>query len=348
MRRVVIERPGGYEVLRLQESEPPEPALDEVRVRVRASGVNYADCVIRMGLYASAKAYVGWPITPGFEVAGTVEARGALAQDVPLGAEVIAVTRFGGYASELVVPRAQIFAKPASLSFEEAASIPANFLTAHWALFGLAQVRAGERVLVHSAAGGVGGALAQLGRRAGCHVVGVVGRPEKVEVARGLGCAEVIDASSEDLATRARALSPRGYEVVLDANGASTLATSFALLGAPGRLVVYGFHSMLPKSGETGRPGRPGLLRLARTWLRTPRFDPLAMTGSNRSVLALNLSYLFERRELLEEGMRDALAGFAAGELVPPPIARFALDDVAEAHRALESGRTVGKLVLVP
>ena len=121
-------------------------------------------------------------------------------------------------------------------------------------------------------------------------------RREKIDVARGLGCDAVIDASSEDWIARARVLSPRGYEVVLDANGASTLRASFELLGAPGRLVIYGFHSMLPR----GR-GRPSLTQLARTWLATPRFDPLAMTGTNRSVLALNLSYLFEQRAMVSE-----------------------------------------------
>ncbi|AKF07211.1 zinc-binding dehydrogenase [Sandaracinus amylolyticus] len=342
MKRVVVDRPGGYERLRVEAARDPEPVLDEVRVRVRASGVNYADCVIRMGLYESAKHYVGYPITPGFEVAGTIDAVGSLARDVAIGTEVIAVTRFGGYASHVVVPRAQIFAKPRALSFDEAASIPANFLTAHWALHGLAKVRLGETILVHSAAGGVGGALSQLGRRAGARVIGVVGRREKIDVARGLGCDAVIDASSGDWVARARVLSPRGYEIVLDANGASTLRASFELLCAPGRLVIYGFHSMLPR----GR-GRPSLARLARTWLATPRFDPLAMTGTNRSVLALNLSYLFEQRAILHEGMRDLLVAFERGELVAPPITCFALDDVASAHRALETGATVGKLVLV-
>lgn len=343
MERIVIDRPGGYEALRVEHARAPEPALDEVRVRVRAIGVSYADCIVRMGLYESAKHYAGYPITPGFEVSGVVEARGALAGDVPVGAEVIAVTRFGGYASELVVPIAQVFAKPASLSFEAAAAIPANFLTAHWALHGLAGVRAGETLLVHSAAGGVGGALAQLGRRAGCRVVGVVGRTEKIDSARAQGCDAVIDASREDLLERARALSPLGYDVVLDANGASTLRASFELLAAPGRLVIYGFHSMLPKAR-----GRPRLLQLARTWLATPRFDPLAMTGSNRSVLALNLSYLFERRDLLASAMQDILGALERGELSPPPVTRFALDDAAAAQRALETGTTVGKLVLVP
>jgi NADPH:quinone reductase-like Zn-dependent oxidoreductase len=189
----------------------------------------------------------------------------------------------------------------------------------------------------------VGSALVLLGKRAGCRVVGVVGRTDKVASARALGCDVVIDKTREDLWRAARAAAPTGYDVVLDANGASTLRESYEHLGSPGRLVVYGFHSMLATHG-----GRPNPLRLALSWLRTPRFDPLRMTGENRSVLAFNLSYLFERRELLEHAMRELLTAVADRTLVLPEVHVYGLRDVAEAHRALESGRTVGKLVLVP
>jgi synaptic vesicle membrane protein VAT-1 len=104
---------------------------------------------------------------------------------------------------------------------------------------------------------------------------------------------------------------------------------------------VYGFHSMLPREG-----GRPSWSRLAVDWLRTPRFNPLALTNDNASVLAFNLSYLFERRDVLAEGMARLLAWVEEGRLVAPPVTRYPLEQVADAHRALESGRTVGKLVL--
>jgi NADPH:quinone reductase-like Zn-dependent oxidoreductase len=217
------------------------------------------------------------------------------------------------------------------------------FLTAYYALFELAHPRPGATLLVHSAAGGVGSALVQLGRIAGCRVVGVVGSSHKVETARAMGADVVIDKSREDLWKAAEKASPKGYDVVLDANGVSTLPQSYAHLASPGKLIIYGFHSMMPRKG-----GRPNWLKLAWDWLRTPRYNPLTLTNDNTSVLAFNLSYLFEQREVLSEAMARLLAWAEEGKLVAPPVTRFPLDQVAEAHRAIESGTTVGKLVLVP
>jgi NADPH:quinone reductase-like Zn-dependent oxidoreductase len=347
MRRVVVPRAGGYEKLVVESAPTPTPGAGEVLVETEAIGVNYADCIVRMGLYESAKKYVGWPITPGFEVAGRVLAIGEGVRDVTIGARVIAITRFGGYATHVVVPRDQLFRVPSSFDAQRAAAFPAVFLTAYYALFDLANVRSGARVLVHSAAGGVGGALLQLGKRAGATMVGVVGATNKVDVATKLGAAHVIDKSREDLWRMARRYAPSGYDVVLDANGAETLRESWRHLGSPGKLVVYGFHTMMPRS-ERGRGGRPNWAKLAVDWLRTPRFDPLTMTNENKSVLAFNLSYLFEQKSVFIEAMEKMLSWVDDGSIVAPPITSFALDRVADAHRAIESGTTVGKLVLVP
>ena len=127
-----------------------------MRLAVSHAGVNYADCVVRMGLYKSAKEFVGWPITPGFEVCGTVAAVGDGVDDLAVGDAVIGVSLFDGYSQTLTLSREQVFAVPAGLSPAEAAGVPAVFLTAWFALRELAHVRPGERVLVHSAAGGVG------------------------------------------------------------------------------------------------------------------------------------------------------------------------------------------------
>jgi synaptic vesicle membrane protein VAT-1 len=343
VRKVVIHRPGGHGQLRVEEHPDPRPGAGEVRIEVEACGVNYADCVVRMGLYASAKQYVGWPITPGFEFAGRVAEVGAGVEDLVPGMPVLGVTRFGGYASQVVVPRAQLFLRPRAFSAAQAAGFPTVFLTAYFALFELAHPRPGARVLVHSAAGGVGGALLQLLRILGCTSVGVVGASHKVASARALGADVVIDKSREALWPAAERAAPQGYDVVLDANGVSTLAQSYRHLARPGKLVVYGFHSMLPREG-----GRPRWARLARDWLRTPRFNPLQLTNANASVLAFNLSYLFERRDVLAEGMARLLAWVDEGRLVAPPVTVLPLAQVAEAHRALESGQTVGKLVLTP
>lgn len=342
MNKIVVRRPGGFSALKLQSAPHPIPGPNEVRVATRAIGVNYADCVVRLGLYPSAREYVGWPITPGFEFAGIVEAVGSDVSDLELGARVLGVTRFGAYASHVVVPREQLFAIPERLTFEQAGSLPVAFLTAWYALIELGAVSAGANVLVHSAAGGVGSALCQLARYRGARTLGVVGSAHKVDHARAQGADAVVDKSREALWPAAHAFAPRGFDVVLDANGADTLKRSYRSLAPMGRLVVYGFHTMMSHGGI------PNPFKLFVQYMRTPRFDPMEMVNRNVAVFAFNLSYLFERIDMYQRVMQSLLSAFANGELTPLPIQTFALADAPSAHRQLQSGRTLGKLVLVP
>jgi NADPH:quinone reductase-like Zn-dependent oxidoreductase len=342
-RRIRIDKPGNYDVLRVEAFAIGAPGHDQVLIEVVAIGVNYADGIVRMGLYESAKRLHGYPITPGFEVSGRVLAVGTSVSRFKAGDEVVALTLFDGYGSHLLLNQDRVFAKPASLTFDQAAAIPTVFLTAWFMVHELANTHAGERWLVHSAAGGVGTALAQLGRLAGCEVTGVVGHAGKIGTARAAGCTHVIDKQNEDLWQRAESISPDGFDAVFDANGVSTLGQSYRHLAPTGRLCVFGFASMLPKG--RGIPNWPGL---AWDWLRTPRFNPLDMTRSNRSVIACNLSFLSAQGPRLVRGMEWLLARFASGELSAPPITAYALADAAKAQAALESGRTVGKLILRP
>jgi len=341
MQKIVIHRPGGYERLGIETHSDLVPGPGDVLVAVDAIGVNYADCATRMGLYASAKHYEGYPITPGFEVAGRVSATGEGVEDLDMGTPVIAITRFNAYASQVVVTRDQVFGIPEGLSMCQAAGFSAVGLTAWFALFELAHPRRGENLLVHSAAGGVGSALVQLAKLAGCRVIGVVGTSHKVATVRELGADEIIDKSTQDLWRTALDLSPDGYDIILDANGIPTLGASYRHLASLGRLVVYGFHGMLPRTG-----GRPNRLRLAWNYLRTPCFNPFSMTTRNRSVLAFNLSFLFARKSIFQEGMQQLLNWVVSGRIHPPPITAYPFAKVADAHRDLESGQTIGKLVL--
>lgn len=342
MRRVRIDRPGSHRVLRIEERPDPAPAAGEVLIRVYACGVNFADTLIRRGLYASARRLHGYPITPGFEAAGKVAAVGEGVVDHAPGDAVLALSLFGAYASHLCLPADRVFPIPSGMGLAEAAGIPTVFLTAWYLVHELLHPRPGDRWLVHSAAGGVGSALCQLGRLAGCEVAGVVGAAHKREHALAMGASAVIDRSREDWVRAARALSPEGFAAVFDANGYPTLRQSYDLLAPGGRLLVYGFHQMLPRGGGLN------MLRLLWGWLRTPRFSPLSMTTTNRSVLAANLSFLEAKAPLLREGMLWLLERFARGELFPLPVQALPLEEVARAHRLLESGKTIGKIVLLP
>lgn len=334
MKKIVIEKPGGYERLTLKEAVLPSIKSGELLIETAYSGVNFADCCVRMGVYSSAKEYVGWPIVPGFEVSGTVAAVGEGVSKFKVGDQVIGLTRFFGYASHVALGENFAFPIPKGLSLAEAAAFPAVFLTAYYALFELAHPRPGASVLIHSAAGGVGSALVQLAKLSGCTVTGVVGRSDKRAYVESLGADHVIDKSSEELW--------RGdYDLILDANGIETLNESYNHLKPGGKLVVYGFHTMFTK----GR-GKLNWVKAIFDYLRTPRFNPLYMTSANKSVLAFNLSYLFDHVDLFKEAMEKLSALFEAGRLKAPMVTVYNASEVQEAHRALESGNTQGKLVL--
>ena len=343
MRKIVIERPGGYRRLTLREFPTPTPGENEVLVEVSAAGVNFADVIIRLGLYRSAKEFVGWPITPGFEFSGRVSACGPNVSDLAPEASVFGVTRFGAYASHVCVPRHQVFSISESSKFtaDDWAAFPTVFLTAYHGLFHHFLVRPGMKVLIHSAAGGVGGALLQLGKIAGCEMVGVVGSSHKVKTALDLGAERVIDKSRDNLWTKAGEISRDGFDVVFDGNGPSTLRQSYRHLAPTGKLVAYGFHSFFSKRG-----GSLNYLKLLLQYLRLPRWNPLEMTNDNKSVISFNLSYLFHRSDLLGEAMEHLVTWVEEGRIKPAPLQRFPLEKVADAHRTLESGVTVGKLIL--
>ena len=190
--------------------------------------------------------------------------------------------------------------------------------------------------------GGVGGALVQLGRLCGAEVTGVVGAAHKVDAVLAMGASQAIDKSGGDWRLAAQLTASDGFDAVFDANGVATLGDSYRLLAPMGKLFIFGFASMLPRNG------RLNWLRMAWDWLRTPRFNPMHMTQSNRSVMAANLSFLSSHAPLLSAGMVWLLERFASGELQPPAVETFPLAAAADAQRRIESGQTIGKLVLVP
>lgn len=341
MKRVIIHKPGGYERLKIEDVPTPEPTPDQVLVKNHASGVNYADVAVRWGVYESAKKYVGWPITPGFEFAGVVEKMGNQVQGFKVGDRVFGITLFGGYSSHIIVNPKYLFRIPENFSFNQAAAFPAVYMTAYHALFQHVRVKENMDVLIHSAAGGVGSALLALGKILKLNMVGVVGSSHKVDKAKSWGAHHVVDKSKENLWQKAEECCPEGYDIVLDANGASTLKQSFKHLKPTGKLISYGFHSMLPKKG-----GHINYFKLVYQYLKTPRFNPIHMTNENKSVITFNVSFLTERLDYLNEGMQDMLAWIKEGKIAPPEITAYPVEQVAKAHAAIESGTTTGKLIL--
>lgn len=342
MKKIVIHQAGSYDQLKIEEHGELRAGQGQIIVQVQAIGVNYADCLVRWGVYESAKEYIGWPITPGFEFAGVIKELGPDCQNLRVGQEVMGVTLFNAYATEVCVSENQIFPLPQGFSKLEAAGFPAVFFTAYHALFQIVRLYPHSKILVHSAAGGVGSALTQLAHAAGFKVTGVVGGSHKIEAVKKLGADFVIDKSQEDLWKKAREICPEGYDAIFDANGYVTLREGYRHLRPTGKLISYGAHSLLPKGGT----GRLNYFKAAWGLLRTPKFNPLQLITDNKSVVGFNLSFLFQRSDLLQESISELLKLASAGKIKPPTTTSFPFADVAKAHQLLESGQSVGKIVL--
>lgn len=375
-RCIVIARPGGMEQLKVLTLRPylvtcgynvhprdkaffatPIVFDDDVPddclvIRNEAFSVNYADCCIRWGLYESAKEYVGYPIVPGFDVAGTVEHVGAMHRSsFAKGDRVYGCTLFGAYSSRVLVPAMQVRKVPVQLTTTvQAASLPAVSLTALYALFLAGQWPQPSKfsntgILIHSAAGGVGSMLVQMAKLLGCSpVVGVVGRSNKVDAAKQLGCDVVIDKSTQDLWKTAEEASPNGYAAIMDSNGVSTLQESYDHLAMTGRLIVFGFHSNLPLGSDMLSPME--WLRMGRKMRRMPKFDPMEMGGQNKAVLAFNLSFFASEREMMSELFDQVHEWLEKNHLQIPRVVEMEMTRIAEAHELIQSGKSIGKIVL--
>jgi synaptic vesicle membrane protein VAT-1 len=342
MKKIVIPSAGGYEKLCLKEGAEPVPQDNEVLIDVHFAGVNYADVLIRLGIYESAKKYVGWPITPGFEVSGVISEVGKAVKGFKTGEEVIGFTLFNGYSSKLALDPTQLIKLPKSFSLEQGAAFPAVFMTAYHALFQIFHLPPEALLLVHSAAGGVGSALLSLAKIRGFRTIGVVGRTNKIDYAKSLGAEEVYDKSDPHFAFR-NILDdyPEGFDAVFDANGYTTLKFSYEALRPTGKLVSYGSHSLLEKTG-----GRINYIKAAWGLINTPRFNPLDMITDNKSIAGFNLSFLFEHELLRKEGVEGLSELIHEGTLPPPKVTVFPVEKAAEAHKFIESGNSVGKIVL--
>ncbi|MBW1798530.1 MAG: zinc-binding dehydrogenase [Deltaproteobacteria bacterium] len=338
-KRIIIHKPGGYGVFRFDDTPIPDPRPGEIQVEVRASGINFADIAVRLGLNAAAKGT--YPLCPGLEFAEIVRHTGSKTEGFKPGDRVFGATRFGAYTTAINSPPEHLFKLPKTWDFARGAAFPVVYLTACYALHHVGHLKESDQVLVHSAAGGVGTALLHLLKINGNMSVGVVGRSEKIPSAKEAGAAYVIDKSTEDLWRKVEEISPQGYDLILDANGASTLKGSYQHLRPAGRLLIYGFASMFSRSGRKNR------FKLVRDYLRTPRFNPFDLTGTNKTISGFNLIYLFEKVDLFRNIM-DTLLKWDSNGLIPSmPVTTFAFEDVIKAHQTIESGNSVGKLVLV-
>jgi len=341
MRAMVVRRYGPPGVFESQQTPDAQPKPGETLIRVKAIGVNFADLLQRMGLYPGTPKP---PFVPGLEVSGVVEKvveseKSGQSPAPSPGDAVVAITQFNAYAEWAVVPTRQVFRLPAGMSFEDAAAIPVNYITAYHSMFTMGNLQSGDRILIHGAAGGVGIAAVQLARTRGLVVFGTAG-PSKQDFLRKIGVDHPINYEKGDFVTAVRKFAPDGIEMVMDPIGGKSFAQSADCLGPTGRLVVYGF------SAAAGADGKRSWLRGARALAQTPRFHPLQMMAKNLAVIGVNLGRLQSRGGLVRSEL-DELFHLYAAEKIKPVIAKtFPLAEAAAAHQFIHDRKNIGKVIL--
>lgn len=338
MRAIVTTANGDVRVMKVEERPDPKPKDGQVVVRVKAAGLNFADILARQGLYPDGPPK---PCVMGYEVSGNVEAVGPGADQSLIGKPVIAMTRFKGQAELVAVPAAQIFEKPDNLTFEEAAALPTNYLTAWALLVSMGGLQKEEAVLIHNAGGGVGLAALDIAKHIGAKTFGTASA-SKHEFLKQRGLDHAIDYRNQDwLPVLLELTGGRGVELVIDPLGGDSWKKSYRALRSTGRMGVFGL-SVASASGIRGK------LRVLKAVAQMPRYNPLGLMQRNKGVFGLNLGHMWDEGEKVAGWTRELMRGVAGGWIKPHIDRAFRFEEIADAHRQLEERKNTGKVVLVP
>jgi len=338
MRAIVTTRNGDAGVLKVEERPDPVAASGQVVIRVKAAGLNFADILARQGLYPDGPSK---PCVMGYEVSGTIESVGDEVDQTLAGKSVIAMTPFGGQAELVVTPANQIFEKPASLSFEQAAALPVNYLTAWALLVVMGGLQKDEAVLIHNAGGGVGLAALDIAKHIGATTYGTASA-SKHTFLKERGLDHAIDYRNQDwLPVLMDLTQGRGVELVIDPLGGSSWKKSYRALRTTGRMGVFGVST-------ASASGLKGKLRALKALAQTPRFNPLGLMNRNKGVFGLNLGHMWREGEKVAGWTNEIMRGVEAGWIRPHVDRAFAFEQASEAHGYMEARKNIGKVVLVP
>ena len=336
VQQVIITRHGGPEVLHVRETAEPQLKSGDVLIDVKYSGINFADLLMRMGLYPSAPKP---PFTPGYEVSGVIAKVGSTENNELLGKSVAALTKFGGYSSKVVVKKDRLIALPDGIDMAQAAAMPVVYLTSYVMLSLQAHLQKDEWVLIHNIGGGVGLAAVELSKMIGANIIGTasVGKHDRL---REKGIHHLIDYNTEDFVARVKEITEgKGVDVIIDPIGGENLKKSYKALGSFGRLVVFGF------SKAASGPRRK-VLHLLKEYIKTPKFSPIQLMGHNKGVFGCHLGMVMDRQELLQECMQKLMSYFQSGDINPHVDRVFPLNRVTDAHQYIMDRRNFGKVLL--
>ncbi len=311
-----------------------DPQAHEVQIAIRAIGLNFADVFAIWGLYGATPK---GEFTPGLEYSGVVEKVGQAITHLQAGDHVMGVTRFGAYTSHLNIDARYVLPLPSGWDFSLGAAYLVQTLTAYYGMLTLGAMQRGQNILIHSAVGGVGLQALKIARAYGCFTIGTVGHAGKVDFALKEGYDRVIVRDKHFETALKTALGDRPLELVMDSVGGKYFSIPFSMLAPMGRVVVFG-------SARYASPGdRPNKLHLLKYWLTRPKIDPQQLPETNRAVLGFNLIWLYERATLL----RQLLQELETLKLSPPHVGhRFSFDQLPDAIRLFQTGKTVGKVVV--
>jgi NADPH:quinone reductase-like Zn-dependent oxidoreductase len=328
---------GSIKNLKLQTEEIGKPKADEVCVKVKAVGLNFADISVMQGLYSATPE---GSLIPGLEFSGEIIEKGAAVEEWNIGDKVMGATRFGGYVSHIYIHHRYVIPLPESWSFEEGAGFLMQGLTAYYALIMLGNLKSGMTVLIHSAAGGVGILANRICKKHEAYTIGTVGVANKVEfLSKEEAYDEVILRDQNFYEKLKKALGDRQLLLIMECIGGKILMQGWKAMAPMGRMVVYGNASF---SSHGSKPDYP---RLIWKFLRRPKIDPLRLPTQNKSLMGFNLIYLYDQTEL----MHQMLDGLQALKLKPQHIGHvYNFEDMHEAIRVFQQGKTVGKVVVKP
>lgn len=344
MKAVVLTRTGGPEAFEVLDRPDPVAGAGEIRIAVRAAGLNFADTMARVGLYPAAPKP---PCVLGYEVAGEIETLGEGVSGLTVGQRVMAGTQFGGQA-ELAVARARdVLPMPEHFSFEEGAAFCVNYATAYAALIIMGGLRERDRVLIHSAGGGVGIAATQFARNAGAGMIIGTASAAKHDAITAQGVHHPIDYRTQDFKTEVRRLTNgQGVDVILDAMGPTSFRQDYRILRPGGRLIMYGLSEALNENGRSIKAAVSSLLRIPTSTM--PWWNGGRLLNQNRGVFGLNLLTWWKREGGLDRITAPLLSDLDRKRLMPVVAESFPFDRAGDAHRYLAERRNIGKVVLTP
>lgn len=321
----------------MREAPDPSPRSGEVRVRVAAAGVNFADIRGRMGLNRDAPPR---PYVPGYEVTGTVEAVGQGVTEFKEGDSVFGLTRFNGYSDVVCIPVKQLHRRLEWMSPEHAAAIPVNYLTAYYMLIVMGSLRRGDRVLNHNAGSGTGLAVLDICKIMGAEVYGTAS-PAKHPFLLERGLQHAINYRQFDYEQVVTELTAgQGVHIVLDPLGSLHWRKNYRLLMPTGRLICYGLSRAVGK--------RRSLLKLLELLLSIPFYSPLKLMGDNKAVIGINLARLWEQSSTQRSWMSQIVAWYDEALFRPHIDRTFKLSQAADAHRYIQDRKSTGKVLLLP